>query len=90
MSYFLDLSKLRAKDFEEIKAIGMVFNLDFQQALHKWMNENPGKVKVLGEMKNGEIIRDEIDKDGVKEYKGKDAIIRIIREAFDRNKENDR
>lgn len=52
------------------------------------MNENPNKVKVLGEMNNGVITRDEISIDGVKEYTGNDAICRIL-EQIRKNKEGE-
>lgn len=85
MQYFLDLSNLTVEDIEEIKHLAAALNIDFQQALHKYMDEHPDKIKVLGEIKNGEILRDEIDENGVKEYRGKDAIIRII-ESVMKNK----
>lgn len=85
---FLDLSGLTKEDIQDIKAIGNAFNLNFNESLYKFMNENPNKVKVLGEMNNGVITRDEISIDGVKEYTGNDAICRIL-EQIRKNKEGE-
>lgn len=86
MSYFLDFSNLTKEDMQEIKHIMKALSLDFSHAIGKYMNDNSGKIKVLGEMKNGEFIRDEIDENGVHEYKGKDGISRMMKEVI-KNKE---
>lgn len=88
MSYFIDLSKLTKEDLDEIDHLASALSLNFGQALYKWINENPGKAKVLGEIKNGEIIKNEINENGVKEYKGNDALIRIIKEALEKKNED--
>lgn len=85
---FLDISRLTKEDFTEIDDLMKTLNTDFNQALWSYMHANPGKIKVLGEMKDGEIIRDEISKEGVKEYKGQEAFDRIINEV-NKNKEQD-
>lgn len=82
---FLDLNKLTKKDWEEIKAIGTAYNLNLSQALYKFMQENPGKIEHLGELRDGEVVRDEITIEGVKEYKGQDALRRMI-EQIQKNK----
>jgi len=87
MSYFLDFSNLSKEDIIKIKQSMLKFNINFQQAIGKYMNDHPGKIKVLGEMKNGEFIRDEIDENGVHEYKGKDGISRMMKEVI-KNKED--
>jgi len=86
MSYFLDISKLTNEDLDEIKHLARAFNLNFNQAMWRWMNKNPDKINVLGEMKNGEFIRDEINEDGVKEFRGKEGIVRMIKQVL-KNKE---
>ena len=79
--YFLDLSKLTEKDIEGIKAIAYAYNLEFSDALYIYTQDNPGRIKVLGEMDNGIITRDEITMDGVKEYKGLEALTKIFEEV---------
>ena len=87
MSHFLDISNLTKEDFEEIRHIASALSISFNKAMWKYMNKNPGKIKVLGEVKNGKIIRDEIDENGVKEYTGEDALKRIIKEVMDKKKD---
>lgn len=82
MSYFLDFSGLTNEDYKQIKHSMATLNINFNQAIGKYMNENPGKIKVLAEVKDGKIIRDEIDENGVHEYKGQDAIRRMMGEAM--------
>lgn len=88
MSYFLNFSNLTKEDFKEIKHIMSTFSIDFKQAMGKFMNENPGKIEVLGEMKNGEFVRDEIDEHGVREFKGRDGIRRMINHVMKKKKKN--
>ncbi len=86
--YFLDISRLTYEDIQDIKAICRAFNLEFNEGLHRYMNENPGKVKILGELNNGIVTRNEITKDGVKEYNGQKAIKKIMDEVW-KNKEKE-
>ena len=89
MSYFLDLSNLTSSDIEEIKYLAKIFDITFNQAMWEWMNDNPGKITVLGETKNGEFVRDEIDENGVREYRGEDGIIRMIEQVMKNKSEKD-
>jgi len=78
---FLDISRLTKEDWEEIKHLSSALSIDFNTALWKYMHENPGKIRVLGEMKDGKITRDEITEDGVSEYTGDEAFTRMIEEV---------
>lgn len=78
---FLDLSRLTREDWELIKAIARAFNLDLNEAIQAYMYEKPGKIKVLGEMENGNIHVDEITSEGVTEYNGADAFRKILEQV---------
>ena len=77
---FLDVSRLTKEDFANIKLIMQESKCDFQNVLWYYMQKFPNKIKVVGEVKDGNIIRDEITMDGVSEFKGQDALNRIVDE----------
>lgn len=79
--YFLDVSKLTREDFEKIKKYERDFEITFDKAMYLFMENNPGKIQVLGEMKDGEVIRDEISIEGVREYKGTEALNKILEQV---------
>lgn len=85
MFKFWDFSKLKDEDFEEIKAICFCRECSTTEAMEIWAEKNPGKITCLGEVKNGEIIRDEIDDNGVHEFKGQEAFNRMIDEVQNEN-----
>lgn len=62
--YFLDISRLTSEDWDKIRAMYAESNLELNECLYIYMNKNPGKIKVLGEMSDGIITRDEITKEG--------------------------
>ena len=82
---FLDLSMLTLSDLEEIGHLQKALSLSFGEALKKWGDENPNKVKSLGLLKDNEIIAHDINEDGVKELKGGEALIKIINDALNKN-----
>jgi len=86
MQEFLDLSNLTKKDWEDIEHMAKALSIDFNQALYKYMHENPGKIRCLGQIKNGEVTSDEITIDGVKEHKGNNALMHMFDQVL-KNKE---
>ncbi len=89
MSYFLDFSGLSKEDIDKLNYFQKVLGLPFNEAVGKFMQKYPGKIRVLAEMKDGEVIRDEIDKNGVTEYKGREAIARMIADMMKRKKDRE-
>ena len=83
---FLDISNLSSEDLNEIKHLMSALSIEFNEALWVYIDKNPGKVKVLGEMEDGKIIRNEINMNGVKEFNGKEALKRIIDEVIKNKK----
>ena len=83
--YFLDLSKLTKEDLKKIQKYQRDFEITFDAALYVFMQNHHGKIKVLGEMKDGVVTRDEITIDGVTEYKGTKALNKIF-EQIRKNK----
>lgn len=87
MREFVDISKLTIEELDEIKHLSSALSITFDEALYKWMNKNPGRAKILGELKNGEIIKEDISEEGIKTVKGLEALSKIIKEALENNEE---
>ena len=78
---FLDISKLTKEDYAEIKHLMSALSLDFNQAIWKYINDNPNKIRVIGGItEEGKIHRDEITEEGVSEYEGKEALERMFKD----------
>ena len=85
---FFDIGKLTIKDLDEIQNLQKALSLSPTQALYKWMRENPGKVDHVGSMdKEGNFEKNEIDDNGIKEYKDGEGIIRMINQVLKNKKE---
>ena len=78
---FIDISKLESEDYDKIKLIMKEKSIDFNKALIEYMHENPDKVRVVGEFKDGRFHRDEITQNGVSEYKDNEALDRMINDV---------
>lgn len=84
-----DLSKLSNEDLDEIIHLQKALSLGPHEALMKWSAENPGKVRSLGQFKNGEFISHEITDSGVKEIKGGEGLKKVIDDLLNK-KEDDK
>jgi len=85
--FFMDLSALTQEDFANMKVMAKEHKLDIDQVLNVYLHLYPGKIRIMGEMdEDGNITRDEITLEGVKEYKGQEAMDKI-REEIRKNKE---
>jgi len=87
---FIDMSGLSSEDWADIDMIIKKYDFSFSQALAVFMKARPGIAKVVGEFKDGKIIRDEISMDGVREFTGQEAWERIINDVKNNNKEENK
>lgn len=79
---FLDLTGLTKEDWADIRKVMGKFNFDYNTAIQVFMYARPGKIKVLGEMReDGTVYVDEITNEGVKEYDGMEALNKIIEQV---------
>ena len=79
---FWDINSLTIEELDEIIHLKKSLSLTDQQAFEMWHRENPGRIKNLGSIKNNEFEVNEISEDGVKEIKGSDALLKIIKDAL--------
>lgn len=86
MHDFWDINSLSLSELQEIINLKKEKNLNEDQALKLWMRKNPGRIKHLGSYKNNEFEVNEISEKGVKEYKGMEALLKIIDDVIKRNR----
>ncbi len=73
-----DLSKLSSEDIDEIIHLKKALSIDDQKAFEMYAKQNPGKIRSVGKLENGELTHEDITIDGVKTLKNSDVITKII------------
>jgi len=89
MMNFWDLNSLTVTELQEIIHLKKSLSLTEEEAMMRWMKENPGRIKNLGHFDGKEFESNEITKDGIKELKGSEALNKMINDVMEKKLDAD-
>ena len=79
---FIDISKFDSNDWANLKQIMIDYDITLNQALWVYMDKCPDRLRVVGEIENGKVRRDEINENGVSEFNGEEAFLRMVKDVL--------
>ena len=77
---FIDVRNMTKEDWQKVDKLMKAYGWTIQEAIGAYMLAYPEKLKVVADVKDGEIVKTDITENGVKEYKGEEALEKMKEE----------